>query len=372
MNLKRKRWLFLIVVLAVGCAKEDDPATRSFHLGFTPFPYAISSDAVEYVYDKIAIHGDIINHHFDNGVPWVEAFEGKPFHENMMADWEFRKARTPEDLNVYVSVTPLNEMRTGLASYRGEEDHMILPEPWASYSFTDEPVRQAYLAYCKRAIDFFEPDYFAMAIEANLFYASTPGQWTAYYDFHRYIYKELKAAYPELPVFTSIAGAYLMPGFIDHNDHLLQRLATLQLMDYSDYYGISFYPYLSTYAGNPYPEGTIRELFSISEKPVVISETGYAAETFSVTLEGQPTITIESDEIRQQTYFRDLLNACSERDVKFVINFTLRDYDELWKEIGSPAGLEIAWRDTGLYNEVGQPRPALTTWSEALSRIYKP
>lgn len=65
----------ILIIAAWGCSGsggEGSESTRSFHLGFTPFPYDISQEAVDYVYAAIADDADIIAHHFDDGVPWPE------------------------------------------------------------------------------------------------------------------------------------------------------------------------------------------------------------------------------------------------------------------------------------------------------------
>ena len=97
----------LIVAFALacfGCSQEQDVKTRSFYLGFTPFPYDISEEAVNYVYDKIETEADIINHHFDNGVPWQEALTGAPFSQAVIDDWNFRKTHTSASLKVYLMI----------------------------------------------------------------------------------------------------------------------------------------------------------------------------------------------------------------------------------------------------------------------------
>lgn len=369
-KLKNSLVVIIASILYFSCSKDSDPATRSFYMGFTPFPYEVSVDAANYVYSKLETDADIINHHFDNGVPWNEALAGQPFHQHLMDDWNYRKSKTSANHKVYLSVTPINFLRNGLASYHGEADNMMLSGPWVDYPFNHENVKVAYLNYCKRAIDFFSPQYFNMAIEANLLYVNNPTKWSQYLELHQYIYNQLKSAYPELQVFSSISGAYLLPNFFNGNDHVQQRLAVLQLMEHSDIYGISFYPYLSSYLGNPYPENTFEQLFSISPKPLAIAETGYAAQTFSID-SGKGLATIESDPIKQQNYLKGLLGACRKRKALFVINFVLRDYDQLWAQIGSPTDVHVAWRDSGLYDENGSPRLALNTWKEYLSRKHQ-
>lgn len=370
MRVKNKILIGICAMLTLACSKDDEVQTRSFRMGFTPFPYEISETAANYVYNKLQSEADIINHHFDNGVPWVEALSGAEFSQQIKDDWNFRKSKISANHKIYVSVTPINFLRTGLAAYRGETDNMELPEPWNTYTFNSPHVKEAYLNYCKRLIEFFLPDYFGMSIEANLLHVNNPSLWNDYLELHQFIYTELKSAYPEMKVFTSVVGAHLLNGFIEGNDHVTQRLAVLQLLDYSDYYALSFYPYMSKHLGNPYPENTFEELLNISQKPFVIAETGYVAQTFSMDI-GTATVTIESDQAKQQKYFTDLLEACNKRKAEFVINFVVRDYDQLWAQIGSPTDLNIAWRDSGLYDEIGETRLAYNTWKDYFSRKHQ-
>lgn len=368
-----KRILFLALIL-LSCNKDaPSPVTeaRTFYMGFTPFPYEVSQEAIDFVYQKIGQDGDIINHHFDNGVPWVEAETNAAFHANIMNDWAYRKAKTPIGHKIYLSVGPINIYRIGLANYRAEKDDMPLPAPWNSYKFSDQPVKTAYLNYCKRIIDFFKPDYFNMAIEANLLYFNRPDLWNDYMVFHEYIYTQLKLTYPSLAIFSSVTGAHMLDGAFSGNDYMKQRAAVKQVLVFSDLYALSFYAYLSNYLGNPYPVGVFEELFNISDKPLAIAETGYTAQTFSIdVLPGVP-VTITSDADKQEKYVRDLLEACSKRKSLFVINFILRDYDQLWKSVGSPTDLFIAWKDTGLYDENGSSRKAFDVWKLYLAKPYK-
>ena len=86
-------WAMLVIVACSGGSGGDgdknggNPAsTRSFHLGFTPFPYDISQDAIDYVYARLAANADIVAHHFDEGVPWPEALAGTAYDQNIMDD----------------------------------------------------------------------------------------------------------------------------------------------------------------------------------------------------------------------------------------------------------------------------------------------
>jgi hypothetical protein len=362
--------LILVLVAVVSCHDEKKALTRSFRMGFTPFPYDISQEAVDFTYQKIAEEADIINHHFDNGVPWPEALAGTDFNENVMNDWNYRKLHTPESHKIYLSVTPLNIDRNGLALYRGDQDDMALPSPWDTYDFDHPSVKTAYLNYCKRAIDFFTPDYFNMCVEANLLYVNNPSVWQDYMNLHAYIYENLKSSYPGLPIFSSISGAPLLDGYFTGNNWQDQRAHAQQIIEASDFFGISFYPYMSEFLGDPYPADSYDQLFSLTSKPVVIAETGYPAQSFSIDT-GNGKVTITSDPEKQAAYLEDVLTHCSHHDVKFIVNFVVRDYDQLWAKIGANEDLTIAWRDTGLYDENGNTRRGLSVWRDFFTRRYQ-
>lgn len=354
-----------------GCDKELNTPTRSFYMGFTPLPYALSAEAVSFTYGKIATSSDIINHHFDNGVPWIEALQDTAFHPNIMSDWTFRKENTPAGHRVYLSVAALSPERNGLAKYRSSDMDQPLPPPWNSYGFNSEEVKVSYTNYCKRIIRFFQPDYFNMNVEANLLYFIDPGQWSDFLMFHRHVYEALKNEFPDLLIFSSVTGAHMLEGFYHGSDHIKQRLAVLQVLEYSDLYALSFYPYLSAFLGDPYPDNVFETLFNISPKPVAIAETGYPAQIFSVNT-GTSIQTITGDEVKQNNFIEMLLKASEKHRARFVINFVLRDYDELWASLGARDDLIIAWRDTGLLKESGEERPAYATWKSYFNKELQP
>ena len=109
------------------------------------------------------------------------------------------------------------------------------------------------------------------------------------------------------------------------------------------------------------------DLFSLSDKPIAITETGFPAEDFSI-MGG--SLTFESNPAKQDRYITQLLAQADRRGFVFIINFVLRDYDALFDKTGGGDN-NIAWRDTGLYDEDGHPRPALETWLAALARPYR-
>jgi hypothetical protein len=337
---------------------------RLFVLGFTPFPYDISAEAVEYSYSHIAADADMAAHHWDDGVPWPEALAGTEYHPNIMADWQYRRENTPPGHLVYCAVTPINLARSGLAPCKASEGDMVLPPPWDTHGFDHADVKAAFLNYCVQVIEYFSPDYFCMGIEVNLLMKNVPAKWPAYLELHRYVYGRLKSVYPELPVMVSLTGMDLVEGYTDavHDD---QTQVMRDIEPFSDWFGVSLHPFMSVYLADSIPDDLCASVFSLSDKPVFVCETSYPAETFSI---NGGSLMFNGSETKQDRYFEQLFSEAHARGIRGIVNFVIRDYDALWRAIGSPDDVNKLWRDTGLYDENGKPRPARDRWVQQLRR----
>jgi len=100
--------------------------------------------------------------------------------------------------------------------------------------------------------------------------------------------------------------------------------------------------------------------FDEFKKPYAVVETNDAAEelvfpTSKITIHGTPQ--------KQEAYYQKLLSLAQQRSFVFVVSFIHQDYDALWEKIkGSSPELFIAWRDCGLIDQDGKPRPAYEVW----------
>jgi len=112
----------LVASLPVACVSEGERPTRdaprpaepaaptgrglarSFALGFTHFPHAVSTDALLDTYEVIGSDGDLVAQHFDGGVPWPEALAGARFAENFERELEGTARVQPEGHRVYLAV----------------------------------------------------------------------------------------------------------------------------------------------------------------------------------------------------------------------------------------------------------------------------
>ena len=354
-----------------------DPEARSFYMGFTPFPHAFNVAAVEAAYDVISRDADMIVQHFDDGIPWQEALDnansGTTFRDtyaaNYLSDLDYKLQHNPSGHILYLAVTPLGPLREGLALHRGNSANEPLTPPWDSYSLDHPDVAKAYTRHCLDMIEHFVPDYFAFAIEANILaiYDQQNGtnKWAQFVNLVKQVYPAIKLEYPDLPIFIS-----LQVGFF-HIATAEQTTAINQILPYTDYMAISAYAYTATPDPADLPADYFSELTDLAPtKPVVIAETAWPAEDVE-DVNNPGTIIAAEDPQRQQQYIQHLIDEMDRLDGRFITLFFTRDYDDFWEsdfQYYPDAQLIRTWRDTGLYDGQGDPRPALDTWLEALDR----
>lgn len=368
----KKLWIALMVAGGLGFSALPTTAqeTRSFYMGFTTFPYAVSQEAVDYTFTTIGREADLIAFSFDNGVPWVEALQGQPFHPILEAEWKASTAKIPKNHRRYVQVSPIALLRNGLALYRGAQGDMPLPSPWDKAKFDDPEVIKAYVYYCQRLIQVFEPDYLGIGIEVNLLMTNAPDLWDGFVRFHREVYQTLKAAYPDLTILTTFHGTSLIEGYLSEANHEDQMKALRDLIDYTDVFALSLYPYLTSAMTFRIPETLISDLVALAPgKPLAISEMGYPAQDLILT---QTPLTMPSTPDKQNQWIQVALEAAQQYRFQFVVNYVLRDYDALWELVKDKGDLMVLWRDTGVFDEQGGERPALQTWRGYLKRPVQP
>ena len=340
---------------------------RPFLMGFTPFHFSWIEDRLPETYQLLHKHSDLIAYHFDEGIPWPEAFADKPFHANVEAELRFRKAQLRPGDHVYVAVTPINFARDGLADYWQEKEQLKRPGEWEDLALDDPKVIEAYTKYCIRLIETFNPTYFVYGVEVNLLASNNPAAYKQFQTLAASVYPTLKRKFPNLPIALSF---YLHPPEKWKQTHEL----VAPLLSFTDLYAVSTYPYMAIgsdgYTVDEIPENWLKQTRQIAPgKPFAIAETGYIAEDFEVltkTMPGSPE--------GQKRYMERLLREAAELDAQFVVWFVIADYDELWgvlKWMVMFNPLMRAWKDTGLYDGELNPRPALSVWNDWLAKPLK-
>ena len=333
------------LLLAVGLGLQDAPPTpkrRAFRMGFTAFPHDHTPEAALETRKFVHENADLIAHHIE-GVPWAEMHAGGPLPPKLVADWNGKKSMTPKAAKVYLAISP------GRGDLKVSDKAGPLPAALKGKGYDAPEVKAAYLAYCRKAVEFFKPDTLAIGIEVNEIAA-----WRPYADLHRHVYAELKKDYPALPV----AASFTLHNLYKKRGAMLEGLK--ELMPANDFIAVSYYPF---FVGGTEALGALDWLvgeFDAQKKPYAFVETNEAAERLPLPQAG---VVIEGTAEKQRVYYERLLALAQKRRFRFVVSFIHRDYDRLWEKIqGVSPELFMAWRDCGLVDEAGKPRPAYHAW----------
>ncbi len=137
--------------------------------------------------------------------------------------------------------------------------------------------------------------------------------------------------------------------------------AFVEIMPYSDFVAVSFYPFIR--GATTDIDGCLRWLtdhFDGYKKPYAFVEVGEPAERLRLPSNGQ---SIDGTPQKQAAFYEFLLTFAHDHDVRFVISFLHRDYDALWEKIkGTTPEAFMAWRDCGLLDQDGKARSAYLVW----------
>ena len=338
--------------------------SKAPYLGFTPWPYDMTVEAVEKTNEFIVNNSSIISHHLDNGVPWEEALFEEEYPEHLQKDWGGRIKTTPESHKIFLSVTPINFARSGLSpNWSNKGDNQPLPKAWQERGFDAPEVKQAFLNYARAAVTAFNPDYLAIGIESNLIITNAPDKWQAYLALNKHVYSHLKQEFPDLKIFSTVQYEHLR-GIEDEakkNKHL-QVPAVRELMKHSDLLALSTYRY-----GELHPNPHTDNYFDVAlqfGKPMAIAEMGAISQTTQVF--GMQLI---SSQETQYKFLDMVLNSAQEHKFVFVINWVAIDFDYMIEKLPRDSrSIAMAWVHTGLLDKYLKPKMAYQIWQTNLAK----
>jgi hypothetical protein len=339
------RVAFAVLLLAAG----QEPQARGFEMGVSLIPYDISVEAMLSLGVFVRDHAELVTQKATGALPWEEALRQRPYPPLVELGLAGIKGRV-ENRKVFLSTTPLNAARDGLADSAG-----AAPESgpaWKDREFDHPDVIKAYVNFCRDLIARIKPEYFACAIEANALARNAP-RWKRFLVLAKEVYTTLKKEHPELPVFVTIGlGTY-------HESEAVQKRAVTQLLAFSDWVVVVAYPFIA----QPNPAKIPRDYFAKvaalgGRKPFAVAETCFIAEDFLT-----PESSLYGKEAWQDDYLRFVLEESAKLNGKFLIWLVTRDYDRIWDKLppGTPELFKLM-RDGGLVAGDGRERKAFQTW----------
>jgi hypothetical protein len=110
-------------------------------MGVTPWPHDFTAEGIDQAYAFIADSTDLNVHHFDEGIPWPEALDQKPYQANVEDSLRQRVGKLRADRQTYVAATAARDY--GLARYWGQASNLPLPDAWRDKVIDDPDVIRA-------------------------------------------------------------------------------------------------------------------------------------------------------------------------------------------------------------------------------------
>ncbi len=361
--------LCLMTMAACNSTEEEQPAPvaapplldiagqRSFRMGFSTFPYAATPAAITQTYAIIAQNADIYVEQFDEAtVPWIAALTGAPFPARFQEQLDRATTNRLNDKPLVLVVMPLSEGRDGIAAPLNGQ----LPPQLQGKPIDDPSYVTAFANYTVRIAERLDPDYLITGLEVNDLYLNSPEIWPAYRRFNAALTQTLKQRFPSLPMSQSVT---LHNFFSDGQGNAAHTTEVKTLLQEQDFTAVSYYPFLyGAYQDQAAYEAAFDLLDALTDKPIAFTETGNIAERLRVPSFG---VDLPGSDAAQQGYLTSLLNRARRDDYLFVINWAHRDFDALTAILPTEVQeLAKIWQDTGLWDENGNGRPALSVWNQ--------
>jgi Glycosyl hydrolase family 53 len=339
------------------------PATRPFAMGFTRWPADLTPEGVATAQKFADVHGDILAVMFNGGIPWPQALEGKQFPQDVQ---DALAGRPSSENKLFLSVSPLDRDRKGLAPYWGEKDNQPLSNPWDKEPLNSPRVKKAFLNFVLHCVKAMRPDYLAIGVESNVLLSRDSPKWRQLKELHRETYSAVKKMHPKLPVFFTTEVLHYKRLARDAKQSE-QEKEVAELMRHSDLFAMSLYPYMSLETPRPLPENFF-DFARRFKKPIAVSESGMTSRDVPLKSYG---ISLLGSEAEQKNFTELLLKTAARDRYEFVINFATTDSDRLVARLRPPLDdLARIWAFTGMQTSTERPKPALTVWDGFLKAKY--
>jgi len=354
---------FILITLLFSRCKEDTTAedtffsnvtSRSFHMGFSTWPYAPSTESVNNTYEFINNHADIYSEHIDLSIPWNAWINDLDLPQAFVNDIENRKSKRLPNKTLSVSVSLLNSLRTNIATdYDGSTPQFT--------SLADQHIEDAYFKHLEYIAEQLVPDYFIIAIEANELLINAPEKWDEYKVLMRNVRMRIKSRFPDLMISESVTL---------HNLYeTVANINTADVFNYItnlDFISISFYPFFKGLNSKDGFQEALDYLHNRTNKPIAFVETAHLSEDLAV---DSFNLFIAGKEVEQKAYLETLLSNAQIENYLYIIWWAHRDYNELWDTFPDDVkDLGKLWISTGIVNEDGQEKEAFSSWQAAFGK----
>ncbi len=332
--------------------------------GFTSFPYDFTLEAVVKTRETILPHSTLYALDFDNGIPWKEALTNAPFPARVQREWDDNANGIPKDHVVYLGLAPLDKDRKSLAPATGEQERIAMPKELKDAPLDSDAVKKAYLNYARRAVNQFHPRFLNLGIEAGQMMSRDFGRWPQFEHLYEHVRSALKKEFPEMQIGISFGLGDL------RSSH--EAKAAKTVIAASDYVGLSFYPYASSfdekfgappYRGDKPWREPLAWIRAYTDKPIALCETGFTSQDISVP---QFALNMKGSLEAQADFTRELFEIAHHDRYAFVIWFLAIDYDALYTKMPAGSDAMKLWKNIGFIDGNFHAKPAWEIWKKGV------
>lgn len=329
-------------------------------VSISPFPYDFGEEAAAKIKEITSEKCNLNSVVLDNGVPWQEALDGRDYPQAVMDEWRDKRASMTAGRPLYLALAPLSHDRTGWAA--GHADSKA-PKWVIEAKVDDGRIAKAYANHVMRAVEYFNPQYLNLGVEAGDMAAKNAKKWPAMATVYFEARHAVKQRKPDIQTGISWGLPLLMKWGV------LKRCEAV--ITESDFVGISFYPYMGEFyrkiGGVKIPKNAPEQwreplgwLRKNIHKPVAMCETAYSSSEVNTPQWG---LKMSGTAELQSQYIADLAEISRRDGYLFVMFFLSVDYDELAKKLGIP--LMAFWEHTGFFDKNLKPKKAWDTYQQA-------
>jgi len=232
----------------------------------------------------------------------------------------------------------------------GESLYLNVPENPIN-NWTNEEAKSLYLKMLVNAADSLMPNYFFVGNEISFYWQQDSTDYLNWINFYQQAYDSIKTHSPESKVgtvfnFEHLAGVGVLTGFSTTYWGAFHALDTSKI----DILGLTVYPFFSYKTANEIPQDYLSPLFErLGDKPVVLTETGWPADSFIGTWTSSPQ--------QQVDYVHKLFGILDGQNVE-VVNWLFLNYV---MDRSNNVHYKI-FRSVALRDSLGNDRPALPAY----------
>jgi hypothetical protein len=334
---------------AAGGGETNSGEPREFMMGFSSLPRELNAASYAASIEFAGEHGEIVL--IQRTVPWAEFRPGGAIgSETAESTASERDAARDGGLRIFFAIDP-TDSATGRDRLGG------LPDGMTGRRFDDADVRSAFRSYAEYVALNYKPEFLALGVEMNLYYAKNEEDWENFRSLYTEAYAAVKRVSPDTQVTVTLQYEDLQ-NLLPREDEHFPEWQLVRAFDPIDFVSISTYPSFAFDDPAAIPENYYSQLAAFTDKPIAIAEMGYASTGGGADM---PAHTEEE----QAAFLEHALDEAGKRSMLFAVWFAI------WDPVYARGTAFGAFESIGLIRADDTKKPAWQPWLEASRRQYR-